>query len=188
LSEKAKAPAGRASGVRLVELLEDQCDPRKCTGRKMIRRGLAKGVRRVADLPKGAVVLDPRSEVALSPADAAAAARRGLVALDCSWKHVEASYEGHDLAGVGPPRALPYLLAANTLHYGRAMELSTMEAFAAALFILGHPAQARAALGCYTWGPQFETLNAQPLEAYAAARTSGDVVKAQGEFVPPARD
>lgn len=173
------------SPVRLVELLEDQCDPVKCTGRKLIRRKLAEGVTAVRGLPRGAVVLDPRSEKALSPEDAKSARQRGIVALDCSWKHVMESYMRHDLKGVGPARALPFLLAANPLHYAQPMKLSTMEAFAGALFILGEEKQARELLGSYTWGLQFETLNALPLAAYAGCKTSGEVVAAQAEFAGP---
>ncbi len=172
--------------VRLVELLEDQCDPRKCTGRKLIRRGLAVGVGTVRALPRGAVVLDPRAAQALSPADAAVARRRGLVALDCSWRHVEASYEKHGLERVGVARALPFLLAANPVHYGQPMQLSTLEAFAAALFIFGEDAQARELIASYTWGPQFEILNTEPLKAYARAQDSTQVVAAQFEFIGPA--
>ncbi len=174
------------SAVRLVELLEDQCDPRKCTGRKIIRRELAEGVRSAKGLPRGAVVLDPRAEVALSPADARTARRRGLVALDCSWRRVAETYENHDLADVGPRRALPFLLAANPVHYAQPMQLSTLEAFAASLFIFGEDAQARLLLASYTWGPQFEILNREPLLGYAACSTSAEVVKVQLEFVGPA--
>jgi pre-rRNA-processing protein TSR3 len=170
--------------IRLVELLEDQCDPAKCTGRKLIRRKLAEGVNTVRGLPRGAVLLDPRSEKALSPEDSPAAHARGIVALDCSWKHVEGSYGRHDLKG-RTARALPFLLAANPLHYAQPMQLSTMEAFAAALFIVGEDRQARELLGSYTWGLQFETLNREPLSAYAACATSGEVVRVQAEFAGP---
>jgi pre-rRNA-processing protein TSR3 len=175
--------------IRLVELELGQCDPRKCTGRKIIRRGLAEGVASRRALPRGAAVLDPRSEVALSPADRSAALAAGVVAIDCSWAHIEEAYEHAALEKVGSARALPFMLAANPLHYGRAMELTTMEAFAAALWILGEPAQARRLLGSYTWGEQFLVLNAEPLKAYAACRTSGEVVARQAEFLgPPDRD
>lgn len=169
--------------LRIVILQADQCDPRKCTGRKIARRGLAEEAPSGRALPRGAVVLDPLSEVALSPADAPAAHGAGLVALDCSWAHIEEAYLRADFGRAGPHRALPFLLAANPLHYGRPMELTTMEAFAAALVILGEPGQARGLLGSYTWGEQFLVLNAEPLEAYAGCRTSGEVVAAQAEFL-----
>jgi pre-rRNA-processing protein TSR3 len=180
--DRRRAPVG--GGIRLVELLEDQCDPKKCTGRKLIRRGLAQGVTEVRSLPRGALVLDPREQKALSPEDAKVASRRGLVAIDCSWKHVVESYRKHDLRGVGPRRALPFLLAANPVHFAQPMQLSTLEAFAAALFILGEDRQARELLAAYTWGPQFEVLNREPLAAYAQCATSAEVVAAQAEFAP----
>jgi pre-rRNA-processing protein TSR3 len=175
----------RRDGIHLALLLEDQCDPGKCTGRKLVRRKLAEGVTGVRGLPRGAVVLDPRSIKALSAEDAKAARLRGIAALDCSWKQVEATYKRRDLTGVGPARALPFLLAANPLHYAQPLQLSTMEALAAALFILGEERQARELLASYTWGPQFEALNREPLAAYAACRTSGEVVAAQAEFAGP---
>jgi pre-rRNA-processing protein TSR3 len=185
-SPSTRPPARGA--VRLVEFLEDQCDPRKCTGRKLMRRGLAVGVAAVRALPRGAVVLDPRAQKALSPSDGPVARRRGLIALDCSWKHVETSYEERGLEKVGVARALPFLLAANPVHYGQPMQLSTLEAFAGALFIFGEDGQARELLASYTWGPMFETLNAEPLRAYSRARDSTEVVAAQREFVGPGQE
>lgn len=185
MSGKGEPARGRPEGVRLVELETGQCDPRKCTGRKLVKRGLAEGVNSPRAVPRGAVVLDPLCGVALSPADRDAALGSGIVLVDCSWAHIEEAYAHAGLDGVGVHRALPYLLAANPLHYGQPMELSTMEAFAAALTILGVPGQARKVLGSYTWGEQFLVLNAEPLKAYAAAQTSSDVVARQAEFVGP---
>lgn len=182
---KGQPAAGRGGRVRLVELETGQCDPRKCTGRKLVKRQLAEGTDSSRALPRGAVVLDPLCGVALSPADREAALGAGIVVVDCSWAHIEEAYAHARLEGVGVHRALPFLLAANPLHYGQPMELSTMEAFAAALVILGERGQARNLLGSYTWGEQFLVLNAEPLKAYAAARTSGEVVARQAEFVGP---
>jgi pre-rRNA-processing protein TSR3 len=171
--------------VRLVELETGQCDPRKCTGRKLVQRGLAEGVQSRRALPRGAVVLHPLCGVALSPADRDAALAAGIVAIDCSWAHIEEAYGHAGLEDLGVARALPFLLAANPLHYGQPMELSTMEAFAAALAIIGERRQAREILGSYTWGEQFLVLNEEPLKAYAACTTSGEVVARQSEFVGP---
>jgi pre-rRNA-processing protein TSR3 len=46
----------------------DQCDPKRCTGRKMVRFGLARTTKRYNRL-RGRLVLSPFSERALSPAD-----------------------------------------------------------------------------------------------------------------------
>jgi len=77
---------------------------------------------------------------------------------------------------------LPYLLAANPVNYGKPFVLSSVEAFAAALVILGHPDEAVSILSKFAWGEQFMVLNREPLAAYAAAEDSSGVVAAQAEF------
>ena len=81
------------------------------------------------------------------------------------------------------PRSLPYLIAANPTYYGRPTTLSTAEALAAALFILGDKEKAKVILSRFKWGPTFLDLNREPLEAYAAAENSTDVVEAQRQFM-----
>jgi len=80
-------------------------------------------------------------------------------------------------------RALPFLLAANPVNWGKPFKLSTLEAFSASLYILGEREQAERLLRLYTWGEQFYNLNREPLEEYASARTSEEVVERQFLFV-----
>lgn len=167
--------------IRLRILHAAQDDPKRCTARKLARFGLAELTESPRRVGRGMVLLDPEAERALSPADRDAALARGLLALDCSWKRVEASF-GAARPGNGP-RALPFLVAANPVNYGKPLMLSTAEALAAALRILGEPEQARATLAKFGWGEQFLTLNAEPLAAYAACRDSRDVVAVQEEFL-----
>jgi len=133
-------------------------------------------------LPSGSVLLDPFAEKALSQEDFSAAKARGLVALDCSWKKFK------QISGLKKRhvyRALPYLIAANPTYYGRPTTLSTAEALAAALFIFGEKGLATDILGVFKWGPEFLELNREPLEAYAGASDSEEVVAIQSQFMPP---
>jgi len=66
-----------------------------------------------------------------------------LVAVDCSWKQRERVFESFRAR---TRRRLPYLLAANPVNYGRPYELTTAEALAAALYILGESQRARGTL------------------------------------------
>ena len=168
--------------IRLYAYHAGQCDPKKCTSRKLERLGLLTFVPRASSLPAGTLLLTPASERALSRADAPRAARHGLSVLDLSWKVTErvGSFPAVPRA---TGRALPYLLAANPVNYGKPFILSSAEALAAALVILGEGERARGLLAKFAWGDQFFRLNHEPLEAYAAAEDSAGVVTAQAEFV-----
>lgn len=166
--------------TRLLIVHEGHDDPKKCTARKLARFHLARLVKD-HEVPRGAILLDPYAEQALSPADAPLA-RQAIVAVDCSWKLAEEVFPR--LRSRGHPRALPYLLAANPVNYGKAMRLSTAEAMAAALYIVGRKDEARLALAKFGFGDVFWATNREPLEAYAASRDSSEVVARQWEFVP----
>lgn len=77
-------------------------------------------------------------------------------------------------------------MAANPVNYGKPFKLGTVEAFAAALYILGSIEQAREILNKFKWGHTFLELNHEPLEAYAAAKNSKEIVSIQTEFMPTA--
>jgi len=153
----------------------DQCDPWKCSGRKLARFGLARITKHINQL-KPFVVLSPFSEKALSPEDRGT---RGLAALDCSWAHAEEIF----LRGRLRDRALPFLVAANPVNYGKPFKLSTVEALAAGLVILGEPEQAQEILSKFKWGHVFLELNDEPLQEYAAAKNSTEVVKIQMSYM-----
>jgi len=159
---------------------ERQCDPRKCSARKMISSGLAKELRSLRTVPHGAILLSPFAERALSPADRPAALKRGMVVMDMTWANIDSFPH---LYGV-KERALPYMLAANPVNWGRPMELNSAEATAAALFILGEEEQARELLLKFRYGDRFLTLNREPLQAYALCVDSTEVVETQKQFLP----
>ena len=157
---------------------EGDDDPDKCTARKLARFDLAELHRSDRATPYG-VVLNPHAEQALSPADRATAADGGLVALDASW---ESAGEALFLLS-GEHRALPFLVAANPVNFGRPFQLTTVEALAAALAIFGERAQAAALLSKFTWGETFLELNEEPLRRYAACEDSTEVVDVQQEYL-----
>jgi pre-rRNA-processing protein TSR3 len=80
-------------------------------------------------------------------------------------------------------RALPYLVAANAVNFGKPFKLSSVEAFAAALYILGEKEQAALILNKFKWGPVFLDLNREPLERYSEAKDSTEVVKIQADYL-----
>ncbi|MDZ7700928.1 MAG: DUF367 family protein [Halobacteriales archaeon] len=154
-------------------------DPEKCTARKLARFDLAELHRSDRATPRG-VVLNPHAEQALSPADRT----ERLVALDCSWESAaEAQFSVR-----GDHRALPFLVAANPVNFGRPFRLTTVEALAAGLVILGERGQAEEILSKFRWGGTFLELNAEPLERYAACADSTAVVAVQDDYLEPAAE
>ncbi|MFB6077661.1 MAG: DUF367 family protein [Halarchaeum sp.] len=154
---------------------EGDDDPAKCTARKLARFDLTALHRSDRATPFG-VVLNPHAETALSPMDADYA---NLVALDCSWESAERAM--FELPG--EHRALPFLVAANPVNYGKPFQLNTAEAFAGALCILGEREHAERVLSKFTWGHTFLELNEEPLRRYSECETSRDVVEIQQEYL-----
>src|SRR5215472_14595730 len=163
-------------GVFALEMGQD--DPKKCTARKMIQMDLAKGVGRKFHASDTVIVLNPYAHRALSPPDRGA---KSVLAVDCSWNQAQEVFF-RKLGG--KHRRLPILLAANPTNYSRAGMLSSVEAVAATMYVLGEVEEARSYLNIYKWGPTFLTLNADPLEEYREARTEGDVLDAERSFFP----
>jgi pre-rRNA-processing protein TSR3 len=163
----------RALNINITIYHANQCDPKRCTGLKLKRHGLARIVTRTRFLPKRAIVLNPFSEIAFSPADRERVAEAGLIALDCSWEHAEKVLSHHIR---GTSRCLPVLLAGNPTNYAKLTKLSTAEALAAALYIAGFKDEAKQVLSIFTWGHTFFELNAMFLDDYAAAKDSTEIV------------
>jgi pre-rRNA-processing protein TSR3 len=143
---------------------------------KMKRFGKVRILSRISNIPRNTLLLDPTVEQAISPMDKHAPS---ITVLDCSWEVLDTSV----VEKYRTRRALPFLLAANPLHYGRPFQLSSIEAFAAALCILGEREQAQQILSLYTWGCRFLELNAEPLFLYAKARDSAEVIAIQAGYL-----
>jgi pre-rRNA-processing protein TSR3 len=175
-------PRWEAAPVKLYIYHAKQCDPKKCTATKLERHGFLKSVR-LNQLPRGAAYLNPFASRSISIEDRDRIIKNGLVGIDCSWHRID---EMHDLFESGENgRSLPYLIAANPINYGIPTQLSTVEAFAAALYIIGFPEHAQSILSIFKWGANFLQLNAEPLQDYAQAKTSKEIVEIQKDYITP---
>lgn len=163
----------KAPKIRITIYHANQCDPKRCTGLKLKRHGLARIVTRTRFMPKRAIILNPFGEIAFSPADRQRLADFGVAALDCSWEHAEKVLSHHVR---GTARCLPVLIAGNPTNFAKATKLTTAEALAAALYIAGFKDEARELLAIFTWGHTFFELNAMLLDDYAAAKDSTEIV------------
>ena len=157
---------------------KNQCDPKKCTAKRMLKFNLAKEAKTLRSIPSGSIVLSPFAEKALSPADVKFS-KNGLVVMDLTWTNID----DFPRPTRTQDRALPYLLASNPINWGRPMELNSAEAVMASLIILGEKEQANQFLERFNWAPEFLRLNGELLEAYASAKDSTDVVRIQNEYI-----
>lgn len=161
-----------------------QDDPKKNTAVLAGKRGNLRLHKTMRTLPKKGIILEPLCGKVFGPEDhdLLLNQRGSLVGLDCSWAHIESSVEQVMRQTRLQPRMLPLLLAANPVNWGKPSQLTTAEALATVLTLIGREEQARQTLGAFRWGERFFELNREPLDAYSSATSSQELVKLQFEF------
>ena len=161
-----------------------QDDKKKNTAVISSKRGDIVLHRKVSTLPKKGIILEPLCGKIFGPEDHDLLTKKNgsLVALDCSWKQIEPSVGKVMRQTRLQGRMLPLLLAANPVNWGKPGKLSTIEALAAAVYLTGNQGQAIDLLSGFSWGERFLQLNKEPLDEYAAAKSSKELVELQFEF------
>lgn len=82
-----------------------------------------------------------------------------------------------------PLCVVPYLIAANTVNYGKPWRLNCVEALAACFYICGHPEWSKEVLKNFRYGEAFLEINSELLDRYAACRTEEDVKRTEEEWL-----
>jgi pre-rRNA-processing protein TSR3 len=162
--------------IPLYAYRDNSCDPRKCTVKKLEKAGFLTIFTKIPRIPRNTLLLDPTAEQALSPADRYV---KSITVLDCSWEVLDTGAVSYRRIR----RALPILMAANPVNFGKPCKLSSVEALAAALYILGEKEQAGKLLSKVGWGIRFLEVNQEPLDLYAEAKDSTEVIKIQGFYL-----
>jgi pre-rRNA-processing protein TSR3 len=156
-----------------------QDDPSKCTAAKLVKFGLAESVRFIR---LNTLLLDPFCKVVLSNDDSSLI--KSVCALDYSWEKATGTLLKGKALKNGILRRLPALLAGNPINYCKLSKLTTAEALAASLFILGWKNQSERILDKFKWGHTFIELNSQILNDYSNALNATEIVEIEKEYFP----
>ena len=167
--------------VHAIWLAQD--DPKKNTAVRASKDELLRLHKDFRRLPKKGIILEPLCGKVLGPEDREIFDSHGaLVGLDCSWAQIEESVEHVMRRTRLQPRMLPLLLAANPVNWGKPGKLSTVEALAASLYLLGRADECKELLSKFRGGERFLELNKERVEAYAEAKSWAELVSLQVEL------
>ncbi|KAI9790294.1 MAG: ribosome biogenesis protein tsr3 [Candelina submexicana] len=171
----------------------EHCDPKRCSGKKLMKLGL---MRELAIGQKFAgVVISSNAKKLVSRADTELLDQYGVAVVECSWarvKEVPFSKIGgkcerlRKWAKDCTPRDIystlevPYLVAANSVNYGRPWRLNCVEAVAACFSICGHHDWAEEVLSHFSYGQAFLEINSALLKRYATCVSEEEIKKAEG--------
>jgi pre-rRNA-processing protein TSR3 len=162
----------------LVYMLR-QDDPFKCTAAKLAKFRLAEPVKFIR---KDTIVLNPFCQTPVTKNDAKTA--DSVCAIDCSWERADEVLKSQRLVSQGIGRRLPAMLAANPTNYAKLGKLSSAEALAGALYILGEKKLADGLMDKFKWGHTFLELNTNLLEDYANVETADQIAQLEKEYFP----
>ncbi|ADM12246.1 ribosome biogenesis protein TSR3 [Encephalitozoon intestinalis ATCC 50506] len=157
----------------------EQCDPKKCSGKKLIKQNKIEPIKKNKNF-KG-VVLSPDADQSISPADRDVIERFGIGLIDCSWAQLD-SVDFKRLPRKHN-RLLPFMVAANPVNYGKPFKLNCAEALSASLYICGFKEEAYEILNEFNYGNEFYKLNEDLLEEYSKCTSSAEVVEVQNRFL-----
>jgi len=158
--------------INVIMLKQD--DPKKCSAAKLVKFGLANNIKKTSSRT---LILNPFSKRILLKSDKKLV--NSITGIDCSWNHSTDTFS-ESFSGVS--RKLPPLLAGNPVNYAKLNKLTTVEALAAALYILGDIDAMTLLLTKFNWGHTFYTLNQNILEDYSKARSELDIRKICEEY------
>ncbi|KAL2210762.1 DUF367-domain-containing protein [Sarocladium strictum] len=155
------------------------CDPKRCSGKKLIKLGMMR------DLHLGqrhnGVIITPNGKRTISPADKELMDQYGAAVVECSWARME-DVQWNKVGGKCE-RLLPYLVAANSVNYGKPWRLNCVEALAAAFAICGHLDWAEQILAPFSYGQSFLDINSSILKRYAKCTDEADIKRTEAEWM-----
>ena len=164
--------------IKLTMLYFDQCDPKKCTGKKMERLGLLSEMKFYPNY--GGILLTPNGKKICSIEDHDIIKKKGICVIDCSWaKFNELNLNLNKIE----TRALPFMVAVNPVNFGKAYKLTCAEAFAGSLFLGGFEREAKFIMNHFKWGENFFKINKELFDKYKGITSQDELKSIQEKYV-----
>ncbi|OBA22136.1 DUF367-domain-containing protein, partial [Metschnikowia bicuspidata var. bicuspidata NRRL YB-4993] len=170
--------------VKLAMWDFDHCDPKRCLGKKLERLGYIRNLR--VGMKFQGIVVSPNGTGVVCPDDREIVEQQGAAVVECSWARLDEV--PFNKIGGKHERLLPYLVAANTVNYGRPWKLNCVEALAACFAIVGREGLAAELLQNFSWGPTFLDINRELLRVYQQCTDLALVERAQDEWMAKLED
>ena len=161
--------------IQVVMLKQD--DPKKCSAAKLVKFGLAKNVKKTSGK---SLILDPFAKKSILNKDKKLI--DSITGIDCSWKLADQTFTTN-FSGIH--RKLPPLFAGNPVNYSKLNKLTTVEAIAATVFILGNKDLCLELLDKFKWGHTFFELNKNLLEDYSQLESEDQIHSLLQEYKIP---
>ncbi len=151
-------------------------DPKRATMKKLERFRMAKHI--PLRFIGRKILLTPYSENYITNKDSYLYDLYGLCILEASWNSID------DISKIRSEnsRKLPLLLPVNPVNYGKPGKLSSVEAAAAALYIIGRHDESRRILSKFSWAQTFLDVNIMPLSDYEKCKTQEDVKRTEDMY------
>ena len=163
--------------MHLNVLMLKQDDPRKCSAAKLVKFNLAKPVTRTTSRT---LILNPFSSKTLLKSDKKLV--NSVTGIDCSWNLAVPTFK-KPFTGIS--RKLPPLLAGNPINYSKLNKLTTVEALAGTVYILGESELMHKLLQKFKCGPTFFALNENLLEEYSKAQSESEILEICNKYQLP---
>ena len=164
--------------IKLWMIFFEQCDPKKCTGKKLQKLGLLSETKFYSSYP--GILLTPTGKKIVSSEDAKIIAENGICVLDCSWaKFNELKLNFSKIE----TRSLPYMVAVNPVNYGKAYKLTCAEAIAATLYLGGFEKEAKFVMNHFKWGPSFFDVNQEVFNMYKEAKSQEEIKQMEEKYI-----
>ena len=164
--------------IKLSMLYFDQCDPKKCTGKKMERLGLLQEIKFYPNY--GGILLTPNGKKICSIEDHDIIKNKGICVIDCSWaKFNELNLNLSKIE----TRALPFMVAVNPVNFGKPFKLTCAEAFAACLFLGGFEKEAKFIMNHFKWGENFFNINQELFDKYKNVSSQEELKHIQDKYI-----